>query len=157
YFYRVVTLSSIGHPETLACATRQGGIAALAVPGPDTKPVISSSAYPGLDIVDVCSLGSGTSAPGVCAVGMIKPGRSGACRLVYFGNLPNPRHTKSGPSTFTRASRCGHAGLMYRRPSRFPMVLGLSPVLSASCSWVSPAASRNALSRVPNGVLGRCS
>jgi hypothetical protein len=68
-FYRAVSLATTGHPETLVCAIRHGGIAALAIPGPDTQSVVFSSTFPGLDLIDVCSLGSGLSTPAACGLG----------------------------------------------------------------------------------------
>jgi len=72
-------------PETLACATRRGGIAALSVPHPGAEQVtISSSTFSGLDVVDVCSLGPRLPTPAVCAVGKDRT-------LVFFRNVLQDR------------------------------------------------------------------
>ncbi|MFL5242525.1 MAG: hypothetical protein ACJ8FY_10490 [Gemmataceae bacterium] len=82
YFYRVVSIDTTGNPETLACATRRGGIAVVALPRADAEQVVFSSTFPGLDIVDVCSIGSG--APAVCAAGK-------DCTLVFFRDVLRER------------------------------------------------------------------
>ena len=84
YFYRTVSLDSTAHPETLVCATRHGGIAAIVVPRPDTERIIFSSTFPGLDVIDICSLGSGLAAPAVCALGE-------DCTLVFFRDVLDDR------------------------------------------------------------------
>jgi len=83
YFYQVVSLDTPGHPETLVCASRQGGIAALAFPRhdrPDTERVILSRTFPGLDVIDLCSLGSDLPVPAACAAGK-------DCTLVFVRDV----------------------------------------------------------------------
>jgi hypothetical protein len=64
-FYSVVHIAHHGG-EVLVSAARKDGM--LAVPfDPGRKEFVSSLTYPGLDIVDVCSLGDGLSQPAVAA------------------------------------------------------------------------------------------
>jgi hypothetical protein len=68
-YYKVIGLHSYGRPEVLACAARYGGVAAMELMQEDDCGQISSITFPGLDVVDVCSLGSGVTPPAVAAFG----------------------------------------------------------------------------------------
>ncbi|HLN32164.1 MAG TPA: hypothetical protein VK395_30825 [Gemmataceae bacterium] len=65
-FYKVINISSPGG-ELLVCATRINGVAAMPFPS-EGAGFVSSLTYPGLDVVDVCSLGQNLQAPAIAAV-----------------------------------------------------------------------------------------
>jgi hypothetical protein len=65
-FYKVVYIP-YAHGEVLACATRKDGITALPFQ-PEANAFVSSLTYPGLDVVDVCSLGQDLQTPAVAAI-----------------------------------------------------------------------------------------
>lgn len=67
-FYKAVSLHSYGHPEVIACAARFAGVAALPLPPDGEQGWISSITFSGLDVVDVCSLGTGATPPAAAAV-----------------------------------------------------------------------------------------
>ena len=68
-YYKVVSLHSYGQPEVLACAARFGGVVGTELVQEDGRGQISSMTFPGLDVVDICSLGTGVIPPAVAAVG----------------------------------------------------------------------------------------
>ena len=68
-YYKVVSLHSYGHPEVLACAARFGGVVGTELVQEDGRGQMSSITFPGLDVVDVCSLGTGVIPRAVAAVG----------------------------------------------------------------------------------------
>jgi hypothetical protein len=67
-YYEVISLHSYGHPEVLAFAARFGGLVGTEVIQKAGQGQISSITFPGLDVVDVCSLGTGVLPPAVAAV-----------------------------------------------------------------------------------------
>jgi hypothetical protein len=66
-FYKVVSIADAAG-EVLVCATRSDGVTAMPLfsnePG-----FIRSFSYPGLDVVDVCSLGDNLGTPAIGAIG----------------------------------------------------------------------------------------
>jgi hypothetical protein len=56
-FYKVVSITYAGG-EVLTCAARKDGVAVIPF-SPEGSGLVSSLTYPGLDVVDVCSLGGG--------------------------------------------------------------------------------------------------
>jgi hypothetical protein len=68
-FYRVITIATSSY-EIVACAARAGGVASTTLSGDmHSMRRITSVTFPGLDLVDVCSLGLG-SGSAVAAVAM---------------------------------------------------------------------------------------
>jgi hypothetical protein len=67
-YYKVVNLHSDGQPDVIACAVRKGGIAATELVPDGEKTRIRSLTFPGLDVVDVCALGTGASPPAIAAL-----------------------------------------------------------------------------------------
>jgi hypothetical protein len=67
-YYKAVSLFSYGQPEVLACAARQGGVLGTEFVPEGDQGQINSITFPGLDVVDVCSLGTGVLPPAVAAV-----------------------------------------------------------------------------------------
>jgi hypothetical protein len=65
-FYKVVHIP-YGGGEVLAIAARLDGVAAMPFSSDGTG-LFSSFTYPGLDVVDVCSLGQNLAAPAIAAV-----------------------------------------------------------------------------------------
>jgi hypothetical protein len=68
-YYKVISLHSYGLPEVLAGAARFGGVLGMELVQENGRGQISSMTFPGLDVVDVCSLGTGVLPPAVAAVG----------------------------------------------------------------------------------------
>jgi hypothetical protein len=65
-FYKVVNIPCAGG-EVLACAARLDGMAAMPFSSDGTE-FVSSLTYPGLDVVDVCSLGQNLPTPAIAAI-----------------------------------------------------------------------------------------
>lgn len=84
-FYKAVTLHSYGRPEVIVCAARQDGVVATPLRTDEEWGPLSSLSFPGLDVVDVCPLGTGTTPPAVAAVG-----RDGT--LVLFDDVLHSRN-----------------------------------------------------------------
>ena len=58
YFYRVISPNAAGRPNVFVSATRPGGVAATTFrPGSGVAETCSFT-FPGLDVIDVCALGS---------------------------------------------------------------------------------------------------
>jgi hypothetical protein len=83
-YYKVISLHSYGRPEVLACAARFGGVVGTELVQENGRGQISSMTFPGLDVVDVCSLGTGVIPPAVAAVS-----RNGT--LVLLGDVLHDR------------------------------------------------------------------
>jgi hypothetical protein len=57
-FYKVASLGSTDRGDVLACAVRRDGIVSMVHSKLGESGTMSSVAFPGLDVIDVCSLGS---------------------------------------------------------------------------------------------------
>jgi hypothetical protein len=68
YFYRLISVRRADGQEIVACAARQGGVAAMEFRGEDQTHRLSTFSFDGLDVVDLCPLGTETGA-GAVAVG----------------------------------------------------------------------------------------
>jgi hypothetical protein len=68
YFYRLISVRGVGGQEIVASAARQGGVAAMEFRGEDQKHTLSTFSFDGLDVVDLCPLGTEAGA-GAAAVG----------------------------------------------------------------------------------------
>src|SRR5205085_5417210 len=68
-FYRLVSLRSQDGSEVLACAARFGGVAATEFRWDRDSQKLSTATFPGLDVVDVCAIGSDPRSLAVAAVG----------------------------------------------------------------------------------------
>jgi hypothetical protein len=80
YAYRVICLPSPDTGEVLACAARLAGIGAVAFFGSAQTHTLSTIAFSGLDVIDVCPLRPGERSLAVAALG-----RDGS--LVLFQNV----------------------------------------------------------------------
>jgi hypothetical protein len=70
YIYRTVSLRGQGATEVLACATRRGGIGATRFEGGGRAHTLHTASFPGLDVVDVCGVGTTPESQAVAAVGL---------------------------------------------------------------------------------------
>jgi hypothetical protein len=70
YFYRVIALPSRGGKDLLVCAARQGGMGIREFqPGQPDTIRMKVLTFAGLDLVDVCAVGSTPDVPAVAGVG----------------------------------------------------------------------------------------
>jgi hypothetical protein len=85
YFYRLISLQASGGQEVVACAARRGGVAAMEFKGEDEKHTLSTVTFEGLDVVDLCPLGTAVAPEGAVALG-----RDGT--LILFRDVLHDRH-----------------------------------------------------------------
>jgi hypothetical protein len=84
-FYKVTNVRC-DRGEVLACAARKDGVAAMPFQS-EGMGFVTSLSYPGLDVVDVCSLGQSLPSPAIAAI-------SGDCTLILSRDaLHDPRPT----------------------------------------------------------------
>ncbi len=69
YFYRAITFPEGRGNDLIICAARRGGIGITEFRWGQKRSNLSMVSYPGLDVVDVCSIGTGSGLPAAVAVG----------------------------------------------------------------------------------------
>ena len=85
YLYRLISLQASGGREIVACAARRGGVAAMEFKGEDQRHTLSTFTFSGLDVVDICPLGTQAAPEGAAALG-----RDGT--LILFRDVLHDRH-----------------------------------------------------------------
>lgn len=120
YAYRVSGLRSHSGMEAIACAARTAGVAAGEFTGSQTTQKMRTAAFKGLDVIDVCPLGSEGDSLAMAALG-----RDGS--LILFRNVladEKPLTMKFKRVQGTAYRLLSHCGELYVLTSRGIYVLG---------------------------------